>query len=275
MDIQTYTYRYTQKHKRRAAKMKEVIAIVNRRGGAGKTVTAHAIGAGLRRKGYKVLFIDLDSQCNLTYDLGVDDAPISTYSLLTGSHNALEAIIETDQGDLLAGSPALSNADIAITGTGKEYRLKEAIEPLKPFYDFFIIDTPPALGALTVNALTAADSLIIPAQAEIHSLQGIGLLNGAIEAVRRYTNPNLKIKGILITRYNQRTILSRDMKQNLENMAAELNTKVFRRPIRENISVKEAQAMRTDIFTYAPKSNAAKDYSALIEELDKGRKGSK
>ena len=268
MLIQTYTQKGGQ-----AYKMKEIIAVVNRRGGVGKTVTAHAIGAGLRLQGYKVLFIDLDSQCNLTYDLGVNAATITTYDLLTSNASALDAVIKTDQGDLLAASPALSNADTAITGTGKEYKLKEAIEPLKPLYDYFIIDTPPALGALTINALTAADSLIIPAQAEIHSLQGIGLLNEAIEAVERYTNPSLTIKGILITRYNQRTILSKDMKANLEAIAQELGTKVFKTPIRENISLKEAQAMRLDIFTYAPKSNAAKDYTALIKELNPKKKG--
>jgi chromosome partitioning protein len=252
--------------------MKEVIAIVNRRGGVGKTVTAHAIGAGLIHKGYKVLFIDLDSQGNLTYDLGIDKPTISTYNLLTDKNiNVLDAVIKTEQGALLAASPALSNADNVITGTGKEYRLKEAIEPLKAYYDYFIIDTPPALNSLTVNALTAADSLIIPAQAEIHSLQGIGLLNEAIEAVKKYTNPNLSIKGIVITRYNKRTILSRDMRANLEAIAKELNTKVFKIPIRENVTVKEAQAMRTDIFTYAPKSNAAKDYKALVDEIKKGK----
>lgn len=247
--------------------MKEIIAVVNRRGGVGKTATAHALGAGLILKGNKVLFVDLDSQSNLSYDLGVTKPDISAMDVLTGEATAEQAILHTPQGDLIPASEDLATADTAITGTGKEYRLQEALQPLKEIYDYIIIDTPPALGTLTVNALTACAGAIIPAQAEIHSLQGIGLLNDAIEAVKKYCNRDLYIKGIVITRYNGRAVLSKDMRDNLEAIAAQLHTKVFKEPIRECISIKEAQAAQQSIFEYAPRSNAARDYMALIDEL--------
>lgn len=247
--------------------MKEIIAVVNRRGGVGKTATAHALGAGLILKGNKVLFVDLDSQSNLSYDLGVTKPDISAMDVLTGEVTAEQAILHTPQGDLIPASEDLATADTAITGTGKEYRLQEALQPLKEMYDYIIIDTPPALGTLTVNALTACAGAIIPAQAEIHSLQGIGLLNDAIEAVKKYCNRDLYIKGIVITRYNGRAVLSKDMRDNLEAIAAQLHTKVFKEPIRECISIKEAQAAQQSIFEYAPRSNAARDYMALIDEL--------
>ena len=251
--------------------MREIIAVVNRRGGVGKTATAHAVGAGLSLKGYKTLFVDLDSQCNLTFDVGGRPAPLTSMEVLSGTATALEAIQHTQGGDIIPASPSLAVADTAIDGTGKEYRLREALEPLKKKYDYIIIDTPPALGVLTVNALTACDSAIIPAQAEVHSLQGIGLLYEAIRAVQKYTNPALTIKGILVTRYNGRAILSRDMKSNLEATAKELGTKVFDTPIRECTAVKEAQATQSDIYSYSPRSNATADYTALIEDILKAR----
>ena len=251
--------------------MKEIIAIVNRRGGVGKTATAHAIGAGLARKGYKVLYLDSDSQCNLTYDIGGSAASPTSMDILTGAATAAEAIQHTAGGDLIPASPSLAVADTTLDGTGKEYKLREALEPIAEDYDYIIIDTPPALGTLTVNALTAATSAIIPAQAEVHSIQGIELLYDVIRAVQRYTNPALTIKGILITRYNGRAILSRDMRGNLEAIAEELGTRVFTTPIRECTAIKEAQAVQSDIYSYAPKSNAAADYMALIDEIVKER----
>ena len=243
----------------------EVIAIVNRKGGVGKTATAQALGAGLIKKGCSVLYIDLDSQTNLTYGLGTDAGGLSSMDVLAGDATAQEAIQHTQQGDVIAGAEALAGADAAIDGTGKEYRLKEALEGLQ--YDYCIIDTPAALGTLTVNALTAADSVIIPVQAEVYSLQGIGQLSKTIETVKKYCNRNLYIRGILITRYNGRAIISRDMQSNLEDAAAQLKTRLYSTPIRECVSIKEAQASQQDIYSYAPRSNAAKDYAAFIEEF--------
>lgn len=247
--------------------MKEVIAIVNRRGGVGKTATAHALGAGLMCRGFRVLFIDLDSQCNLSFDVGAKTVPLTSMEVLSGTASALEAIQHTEGGDIITGSPSLAIADTTIDGTGKEHRLKEALEPVLGEYDYIIIDTPPALGVLTINALTACNSAIIPAQAEVHSIQGIGLLQEALEAVKKYTNPSITVKGILITRYKGRAILAKDMRENIKQTAQQLGTTVFPFPIRECISIAEAQASQMDIFKYAPRSNAVKDYSALVSEV--------
>lgn len=251
--------------------MREIIAVVNRRGGVGKTATAHAIGAGLSLRGYKTLYVDLDSQCNLTYDVGATPATLTSMEVLSGTATAEEAIQHAQGGNIIPASPSLAVADTAISGTGKEYRLKEALEPIQEEYDYIILDTPPALGVLTVNALTACNSVIIPAQAEIHSIQGIGLLYETIRAVKKYTNPALSVKGILITRYNVRSVLSRDMRSNLEETAKELGTRVFDTPIRECTAIKEAQATQSNIYTYAPRSNATADYTAIIDEIEKER----
>ena len=248
----------------------EVVAIVNRKGGVGKTATAQALGAGLARKKKKVLYIDLDSQTNLSYGLGADPEGLSSMDVLTGEATAAEAIQHTPQGDVIAGSEALAGADAAIDGTGKEYRLKEAIDGLQ--YDYIIIDTPAQLGTLTVNALTAANSVVIPVQAEVYSLQGIGQLSKTIEAVKKYCNKDLYIRGILITRYNGRAVISKDMQSNLKDAAEQLKTKLYSTPIRECVSIKEAQAIQQDIYTYAPRSNAAKDYEAFIKEFTERKK---
>lgn len=249
--------------------MTKTVAIANRKGGVGKTATAHALGAGLQRRGYRVLFIDLDSQCNLTDALGIDSGSVEASSLdvLEGSSEALETIISTDRGDILPATPALATADKVIEGVGAEYRLREALQPIARRYDYIIIDTPPALGVLTVNALTASNSLIIPAQADLYSLQGIEQLTGTIEAVKRFTNRKLSIAGILLTRYVARSIISQDMKSNLEELARALGTKVFRTPIRECTAIKEAQATHSDIYSYSSKSNASKDYKDFVEEF--------
>lgn len=247
--------------------MKECIAVINQKGGVGKSTTSNAIGAGLFQRGYKVLFIDLDAQGNLSYSMKCENKPLSSLEVLTGTATAKEATLTTPQGDIIPASPALASADTIITDTGREYRLKEALEPLKEVYDYIIIDTPPALGTLTINALTACDSVIIPAQADIYSLQGIGQLNQTIQTVKRYCNSDLTIKGIVITRYSPRAVLTRDMTDLLEDTAKQLNTKVFASRIRECIALKEAQASQIDIFTYNPRSNAGIDYKALLEEM--------
>ena len=247
----------------------EVIAIVNRKGGVGKTATAQALGAGLIKKKKKVLYIDLDSQTNLSYGLGADISGLTSMDVLTGDATAKEAIQKTEQGDVIPGTEALAGADAIIDGTGKEYRLKEAIDGLQ--YDYIIIDTPAQLGTLTVNALTAATSVIIPVQAEIYSLQGIGQLARTIQTVKKYCNSDLVIMGMVITRYSSRAVLTRDMTELLEDTAKQLHTTVYTTKIRECIALKEAQARQQDIFTYSPSSNAAKDYEGLLTEILGGK----
>lgn len=253
--------------------MAKITAVAIQKGGQGKTVTAYALGAGLALRGQRVLFIDLDAQGNLSYTLGADATGLtgrSAFEVLQGATSATEAIQHTPLGDIIASSPALAAADTTLTAVGKEYRLREALEALGDAYDRIILDTPPSLGILTVNALTAADSLIIPAQADMYSLQGIGQLWQTIQTIRRYCNPRLAIEGVLLTRFNGRAVISRDLSDMLEQTAAQMGTKVFKARIRECTALKEAVAVKTDIYTYAPRSNAAADYSAFIGELLEG-----
>ena len=251
----------------------QTIAIINRKGGVAKTSTAHALGAGLIKRGKKVLFVDLDSQTNLSHALAADMTAPDSMQLLTKETSAAEAIQHAPGGDIIAGSESLATADAKINTTGKEYRLKEAISGLK--YDYIIIDTPAALGTLTINALTAANKIIIPVQAELYSLQGIGQLIDAIDPVKTYCNPSLTIDGILLTRFYGRAVISRDMQENLAEVAKKLHTRLYKTAIRECISIKEAQASQQDIFSYAPRSNAAKDYDDFIKEFLKGVKHGK
>lgn len=245
------------------------IAIANQKGGVGKSSTASSIGSAYTAQGQRVLFVDLDAQGNLTYAVNASTSGKSAFDVLMGEATAQEAIQHTAAGDIISASQALASADITLTATGKEYRLREALEPLRGQYDLVIIDTPPALGILTVNALAAADGVIIPAQADFFSLQGIGQLNSTIEAVKKYCNPGLKVYGIVMTRYSARAIISREVSAMMEQTAAQLHTKLYKAKIRECTAVKEAQAMRESIFDYAPRSNAATDYKALADEIEK------
>lgn len=246
------------------------VTVTNQKGGVSKTTTAHAMGAALARRGYRVLFVDLDPQGNLSHGLQAS-AGLSAFELLTKSATVADVIQKTEQGEVIPASAGLSAADVILsTVTGKEYRLREALEPVQAFYDFAIIDTPPALGALTVNAMTAADILVIPAMADVFSLQGIGQLADTIQTVRRYCNPGLKLGGVLLTRHSGRTILSRDMAELIGRTAEQLGTTVYKTCVRECVALKEAQASRESIFQYAPRSNAAKDYEAFTLEFLEG-----
>lgn len=247
--------------------LKEIIAVINQKGGVAKTTTTLAVGAGLSLRGFKVLYIDLDAQCNLSNTLKTDSSGLSIVELLELKASAKEVIQKTVNGEVIPASPALAGADTFIIATGKEYRLKESLEIIKEIYDYILIDTPPALGVLTVNALTACTSAIIPAQADTYSLQGIAQLYTTIDTVRRYCNQSLKIKGILLTRYNPRAILSKEIAEVIDQTAQKLNTKLFKTTIRETITLKEAQANQQDIFSYSPKSNAALDYNEFIDEM--------
>lgn len=242
-------------------------AIINQKGGVGKSTTALALGAGLSLKGYKVLFIDLDAQGNLSYTLRADTNKYNALGVLQRPETAKAEIQHTDQGDIIASSPALAGADTLLTETGKEYRLKEAITAISGLYDYCIIDTPPALGVLTINALTACTGAIIPAQADIFSLQGISQLNSTIQTVKRYCNPALSIIGILLTRFNGRTVIRREVAEMAEQTAQSLNSKLFKTKIRECTALVEAQAIRQTIYSHAPKSNAVADYTALLSEI--------
>ena len=221
----------------------------------------------LQGKGYKVLLVDLDAQANLTYTMGASSEGATILEVITGEIRIHESIRHSQLCDIIPSSKALAGADAFLTDTGKEYRLREALNELRGIYDFVIVDTPPALGILTVNALTACDSVIIPAQADIYSLQGIEQLTKTIATVRKYCNPALRIEGILLTRYSSRSVLSREIADISDQLANKLGTKLFKTRIREAIAVKEAQLNQKSLFEYSPKAGVTIDYSAFIDEI--------
>ena len=244
----------------------KTVSVINQKGGVGKSTTAEMLISALSLKNFKVLAIDLDAQGNLSYSLASDSNSPTILEVLTEEITAKDAIKHA-RADIISSNKALAGADAFIADTGKEYRLKEALEKIEKEYDFCIIDTPPALGILTLNALTASGSVIIPAQADIYSLQGIENLEETIKAVKKYCNPNLKIEGILLTRYNPRTILSREVSEMAEKLAEKLETKLFKAKIRDAVAVKEAQISQESLFEYAPKSNVTQDYESFINEF--------
>lgn len=251
------------------------VAVTIQKGGDGKTTTAHALGAGLRRRGYRVLFVDTDPQGNLSRTLEADSSGETpeALALLRGDVTAAEAVQHTGGGDVIAASLSLVGADRekALSSIGREYRLRKALEPLSGSYDYCIIDTPPALGTLTVNALTAADIVVIPAQADDYSLDAVERLSETIEAVRSYCNPGLRVGGILLTRYNGRNNVTRYLEELIAEAAERLGARVYQTRIRECAYLKEAKTMRQDIYSYSPRSNAAKDYNAFVDEFTGGK----
>lgn len=251
----------------------KVFVVSNQKGGIGKSTTAHALGAySALKEGKRTLFVDLDAQGNLTQSLGLKATTPSSYDVLIEPTNLRKSIVEVNTLGVSAipSSPLLSRATLDFTEVGKEYRLKEALDVIKNDYDVVIIDTPPALSILTINALTAADSLIIPVQADLFSIEAVKEMAGTIATVRKYTNHNLKIEGLLLCRYQGRSILSRNCADSFDVLAGNLGTKLFKTKIRESISIKEAQAVAKDIFSYAPKSNGAKDYESFCKEIFNG-----
>ena len=244
----------------------KVIAIANQKGGVGKTTTANVLIAGLTAKGYRVLGIDLDAQSNLTTTLGASTKR-TALGVLTGEYEARDAIVTTETGDLIPSSNRLSNIDLYLEDTGKEYKLKEVIEPIKKGYDFIIIDTPPALNTLTINALTACDYVIIPALADYYSLQGINELGKTIDTIRKYTNPNIKVAGILLTMFNARTRIAQEVSEILDQLSRNLNTRVFSTKIRASVKASEVQFKKGGLFKYAPRATVTEDYRKWIDEL--------
>jgi len=247
--------------------MKDIFAVINQKGGVGKSTTAQALGMGLVRRGNRVLFVDLDSQQNLSFSLRAPQEGPGAMEVLSEEVPIKEAILHLESADLLKASLGLALAEQTMNGVGMEYRLKEALESVEADYDYVVIDTPPALGILTVNALTACTGAVIPSQADIYSFQGISQLYKTIMTVKRYCNPKLEVKGILLTRYSARNILSRDVAKMLDETAAKINTRLFKATIRETVTVKEAQANQMDIFQYSPNSKVAMDYEAFLSEL--------
>ena len=240
-----------------------VIAIANQKGGQGKTTTAQAIANGSPGK---ILAVDLDPQSNLTFSMGGNAADVGAYELITGKTTAKQTIQKTAQGDIIAASNSLALADTTFTGKERTTALKSALQPVKSLYKHIVIDCPPTLNSLLVNALVAADVVIIPLTADMYSLQGLYQLKQSIDAAKSI-NSGLNIGGVLFVKHSTRTILARDLSDVIKDKCAELSIPVYKTAIREGVAIREAQTQRQSIFDYAPRSNPAKDYKQLIKEI--------
>ena len=249
-----------------------IVTVANQKGGVGKTTTAQALAARLSSKGYKVLAVDLDPQGNFSDASGAVSFNVPTvYELLKQTAEPESAVQKTGGGyDIIPANIMLAGAEQEISQTGKEHRLKEALAPICGGYDYVVIDTPPSLGVLTVNAFTASTDIIIPTTAGIFATAGITQLNATVQSVQRYCNPNVRVTGILFTRFNPRANISRQIKELTEQISGQISAPIFDTHIRAAIAVEEAQASKTDIFSYAGRSTVAEDYKAFVEEFLKG-----
>ena len=244
--------------------------LCNQKGGVSKTTTAAALASGLAHRGYKVLAVDLDPQSNLSYSSGADPMTLSStiFDIFKEAIDVKSCIIQTDLGyDLLPGGLDLAGSDMDFTQTGREYMLKEALMEISDVYDYTIIDTPPTLGILTINALTASDSVIVPLTADVYAMQGLAQLDGLIGNVRRYCNADLRMAGLLITKYKGRQKISKALTDQIDAAAKQLGTKVYNAKIRESVAIREAQLLQSDIFADAPKANATIDYNNFVDEF--------
>ncbi len=244
-----------------------IFAIANQKGGQGKSTTAQAIATGAAKIGRKTLAVDLDPQGNLTFSMGGNAADVGAYDLITGSRKPSQVIQKTRQGDLIASSLALAGADSTFTGEARVNALAKALKPIRSKYDVIVIDCPPSLNTLLLNALTAADKVIIPLTADMYSLQGLYQLSQTIKEAQQKYNKGLQIGGVLFVKHNTRTVLARDLSEVIKEKCAEMDIPVYSTTIREGVAIREAQTLRESIFEYAPKSNPAKDYTQLIKEM--------
>lgn len=244
--------------------MSKVISISNHKGGVGKTTSVINIGAGLNKLGKKILLIDLDPQANLSQSLGLTDPERTIYGALRGEYGLQPVEIITGL-DVIPSTLDLSGAEVELSGeAGREYILKELIEPLRASYDYILIDSPPSLGLLTINALTASDEILIPLQAQYLALRGLTKLMEVVGKIQKRLNRELRVGGVFITQYDSRKILNRDISATIET---HFKDEVFTTRIRDNIALAEAPAQGMDIFRYQPKSYGAEDYLSLSKEI--------
>ena len=250
--------------------MGKIIAVANQKGGVGKTTTTVNLSTILAKKGKKVLLVDTDPQGNATSGLGIEkDGEFSTYDLLIADVQA-EDIIEKTAINNLSICPSnmnLAGAEVQLVSMmSREQRMKEKLDVIKKNYDFILIDCPPSLGLITLNAFTAADSVLIPVQCEYYALEGLGQLLNTIELVRKHLNKNLYIEGALLTMYDIRTNLANQVVKEVKRF---FQNKVYKTVIPRNVRVSEAPSYGVPITIYDPKSKGSKSYEKFAKEFIK------
>ena len=249
----------------------EIISVNITKGGCGKTTTVQMLGEILGKEyGKKVLCSDTDPQCNLTTVSGIDLMECqehNLYMLLKGASSLEECIIKSKYYDIIPGSLFLAYADIEFNQLGREYLLKERIENAN--YDVILIDTPPSLGLLNIMSLTASTKIIIPIECSYLAMIGLDQLSNTIESVRKHSNKELQISGILLIKYNSRANINNAVLSGLEKMAEKMSTKVFESKIRETVKIKEAQSQQEPILDWNSSCSAVFDYLEFTKDFVK------
>lgn len=249
--------------------MGEVIACANQKGGVGKTTTVVSLASYLALDGHRVLLVDMDPQGNATSGLGIDRATVehSVYDTLLAEVPVSEALQETgiDGLTVLPSDRSLAGAEVELVpSSGRERRLKQVLRPAEADFDFVLLDCPPSLGLLTVNSLTAADSVLIPLQCEYYALEGLGQLMATVDLIREHLNPRLQLKGVILTMHDGRTSLSADVTAEVRR---HLGDRVFEVVVPRSVRLAEAPSYGQPIATYSPSSRGALAYQALTAEL--------
>ncbi len=248
--------------------MSTIIAVTNQKGGVGKTTTSGAVLASLALRGARVLGVDLDPQGSLGFCMGLNIEDCATvFDVMKGDIPVTEAIVETKCGDIIPSNILLSRAELEFMDAKREFIIKNMLDEVASFYDVVVIDTPPALNILTVNAYVASDSLIIPMAPDILSLLGISQIRETIETVQATYNPNLNVLGILLNMFNSRYTLNQDVLEMADSIAEQLNSKVFYAKISSSVKVAEAPAHGESVLTYAPRTKPAEDFQSLVDEI--------
>lgn len=247
----------------------KIIAITNQKGGVGKTTTTVNLGASLARLGKKVLLVDIDPQGNTTSGIGINKADVAycIYDVLINEIDPREAIVETNVENLsiIPATIQLAGAEVELVPTiSREVRLKRSLHTLRNDFDYILIDCPPSLGILTVNSLTASDSVIIPIQCEYYALEGLSQLLNSIRLVQKHLNTSLRIEGVLLTMFDARTNLGMQV---IEEVKKYFQNKVYQTIIPRNVRLSEAPSHGQSIVTYDPKSKGAEVYMELAKEV--------
>lgn len=249
--------------------MARILSVANQKGGVGKTTTAVNLSASLASSGHRTLLIDVDPQANASSGLGLRAAPgeATTYQLLTGETDTTRAARPTAIQQLFAipSNRDLAGAEVELVGAERrEYRLREALAPLRDSYDYVILDCPPSLGLLTLNALVASDAVVVPLQCEYYALEGLTQLLHTIKTVKRGFNARLEVQGILLTMFDARNNLSRQV---AEEVKTHFKDRVFRSVIPRNVRLSEAPSHGKPVLLYDPRSSGAQSYLAVAREI--------
>ena len=252
--------------------MSKTIAIVNQKGGVGKTTTCVNLAAALGQQGLKVLVCDFDPQGNATSGFGVDKSHSpNVYDVLLGNAPMSKAIVSTDWADVVPSNKALSGATVELIAMERrEYRLKDALEEVKDNYDYIFIDCPPSLELLTLDSLCAADTLLVPVQCEYYALEGLSDLMYTVRLAKRSLNPSLELEGVVLTMYDGRTNLSMQVAEEVKRY---FPGKVYASVIPRNVRLSEAPSHGRPVLAYDKWSRGAEAYEALAEEFHKKNQG--